>query len=402
MESDKPVLEIKAGLDDFVVEEQLGWMPTGEGEHLYLWIEKRDLSTARVAAALARWFGIAPRSVGFAGRKDRFACTRQWFSLAGVESARAAEFRLAGAQILEVTRHGRKLRLGAHLANRFELLVGGAAGEDRKNLELAFRAICDEGLSNRFGPQRFGADGVADRAGELALGRDWRGFLAAIAASSHWPASNALEELRQVLEREGSAGHRGLARLAPDLPGELAPLARQLARRRGDFEGAARALDQRLVTFAVSALQARLFNRLLAARAQHSLELEVGDLCTLRGERGLRAVAAGDDLEAWRLAARRAEAHPSGPMFGWRAPLAGGRPGDLEREILAAAGLELAEFQDLLPGISPRGSRRPLRVAVGAGRLEWRGSLVYLAFELPPGVYATTLVSQLQESVFSP
>lgn len=73
------MVRLKVEPEDFVVEEIPLYAPSGEGAHTFLWVEKRDVDTERVARALARAAGVAPRDVGYAGRKDRRALARQWF-----------------------------------------------------------------------------------------------------------------------------------------------------------------------------------------------------------------------------------------------------------------------------------------------------------------------------------
>ena len=67
--------------EDFEVEEQLSFTPVGEGEHAYLFIEKRGRNTQDVARLLSRFCGVAERDIGYCGLKDRLAVTRQWFSI---------------------------------------------------------------------------------------------------------------------------------------------------------------------------------------------------------------------------------------------------------------------------------------------------------------------------------
>ena len=55
--------------------------PSGEGEHLWLLISKKDQNTSWVAGILAKLAGIKRNDVGYCGMKDRFAITTQWFSL---------------------------------------------------------------------------------------------------------------------------------------------------------------------------------------------------------------------------------------------------------------------------------------------------------------------------------
>ncbi len=158
---------IKSHAGDFRVDEIPSVQPDGKGEHLLLRVEKIGANTEWVAGQIARALGIRPRDVGYAGRKDRHALTTQWFSawLPGMEPA-GWQARLPGeVRVLEQHRHGRKLRVGALLGNRFCIRVrevAGAAGL----LEARVRHVAAEGVPNYFGTQRFGHDGA-----NLALAR---------------------------------------------------------------------------------------------------------------------------------------------------------------------------------------------------------------------------------------
>ena len=83
--------------EDFRVDEVPLYAPTGQGDHTFVRVEKRMRTTEDVARALARVAGVRPRDVGYAGRKDRVAVTTQWFSVPGLDPARARELALAGA-----------------------------------------------------------------------------------------------------------------------------------------------------------------------------------------------------------------------------------------------------------------------------------------------------------------
>lgn len=72
---------LKQHPEDFIVREQLGYTPCGEGEHIYLWVRKTGLNTANVAEQLARFAGVHPRNVSFSGRKDKHAVTEQWIGV---------------------------------------------------------------------------------------------------------------------------------------------------------------------------------------------------------------------------------------------------------------------------------------------------------------------------------
>lgn len=142
--------------EDFEVDEILGFELSGEGEHLYLQICKVNENTRWVAHLLADHFGVDGSAVGYAGLKDRRAVTTQWFSVhipKGQEPPVLPD--MPGCQILSVTRHSRKLRPGAHGANRFVIRLGEVSGS-RDGIEARLSTIAAGGVPNYFGEQRFG------------------------------------------------------------------------------------------------------------------------------------------------------------------------------------------------------------------------------------------------------
>ncbi|EWC41342.1 tRNA pseudouridine(13) synthase TruD [Stutzerimonas stutzeri] len=151
---------LKAVAEDFQVDEVLDIPLSGEGEHLWLWVEKRNLNTEEAARRIARAAGVPLKMISYAGLKDRQALTRQWFSLhlpgkADPELAAAEDGSLA---ILKRTRHQRKLQRGAHSANGFRLRLTELRG-DHALLDARLQRIKEQGVPNYFGLQRFGYDG---------------------------------------------------------------------------------------------------------------------------------------------------------------------------------------------------------------------------------------------------
>jgi len=146
--------------EDFCVTEIPLLEPDGEGEHVWLWIRKRNENTHRVAEQLARFAAVHPRQVSYAGLKDRRALTEQWFSvqLPGREAPDWAAMNSDTLSILRHVRHSRKLRRGALKGNRFRIRVRDIEG-DHARLETRLALIDREGVPNYFGEQRFGRDG---------------------------------------------------------------------------------------------------------------------------------------------------------------------------------------------------------------------------------------------------
>ncbi len=150
---------LKAAPEDFRVEEILGFEPSGEGEHVFLKVEKRGENTDYVARQLARFAGISSRDVGYAGLKDRHGLTVQWYSvqLPGQAGPDWNALESASVRVLEVGRNSRKLKKGAATGNRFEITLRQITGE-RGLLEQRLNVIAEQGVPNYFGAQRFGRE----------------------------------------------------------------------------------------------------------------------------------------------------------------------------------------------------------------------------------------------------
>jgi tRNA pseudouridine13 synthase len=154
------VLAFAPSPERFVVEEIPAYAPRGDGDHTFVWIEKRDLTTLEAIARVGAAFGAAPRDVGYAGLKDRHACTRQWLSVPGLDPAQALSLVTPELAVLAAARHPHKLRLGHLRGNRFEVVLTGAATDDEVRAVAArLAAAAAHGLANRYGDQRFGAAG---------------------------------------------------------------------------------------------------------------------------------------------------------------------------------------------------------------------------------------------------
>lgn len=142
---------------DFVVDEILGFELTGDGEHLWLHVEKTGINTHDVVKALARLIGARERDIGYAGMKDRHAVASQWFSVRGGKPV-DTDTRAQGFRVLEQVRNARKLRRGSHRGNRFRITLRDMTVADA-TLAQWQDTIRRRGVPNYFGQQRFGQDG---------------------------------------------------------------------------------------------------------------------------------------------------------------------------------------------------------------------------------------------------
>lgn len=319
---------------DFVVEEELGFEPEGQGEQVFVWVEKNNLSTAYVAEQLARLAQIHPKQVSYSGIKDRTAITRQWFSLhlAGQPTPEAAALSGPGWQVLACQRHPRKLKRGTHRQNRFVLRLtlaplSNEVEQQQRAIWLAERwqQLCAQGVPNYFGPQRFG---VAGRNLHLA---------------------------QQLMEGR--------------------PLKRQQK------------------SFALSALRSALFNDFLAQelRAGRWNQAYSGDIFCLRASRSFFTSQLDEDAAALQARLDQGDLDRAGPLVGaGRYPVQGQMAEQYDQwqarypaecAFLAAHGL--------------RTEPRPLRVGLIDPHWSLTDDQLQLSFALPAGSFATAVLAEL-------
>ncbi len=150
--------------EDFRVDEIPSFSPAGEGEHLFLHIKKTGANTDWLAGQLARVLGVKKRDVSYAGLKDRNAVTTQWFSvyLPGKQTPDVSKLMpkslATDIEILQQTRHVKKLRRGSLEGNRFVITIRDCdyVESDKEKLEQCIQEIREQGIPNYFGEQRFG------------------------------------------------------------------------------------------------------------------------------------------------------------------------------------------------------------------------------------------------------
>ena len=311
--------------EDFRVDETPLYLPSGEGGHTFVRIEKRLRTTEEVARTLARAASCRPRDVGYAGRKDRCGVTCQWFSVPDWSPEEACALDAPGIRVLDAKRHPHKLRTGQLRGNRFELRLRGIEGLDPEGLEKGLEAIRVRGLPNRFGRQRFGRGG-----------------------------DNA-QRARALMRGEPVAG------------------------------------DRRAHRFLFSALQAEVFNEVLAKRPLPLDRLECGDVAVRHVSGGMFVV---EDEAHDNSRAAAFEISATGPIFGTKVMAPAGAVAEREAQVLKDLGIPAGFHRDLPRGLRLRGTRRPLRVPVGDLAWSIEAQDLRLCFSLPAGSYATVLIDE--------
>jgi tRNA pseudouridine13 synthase len=323
--------QLKAEIEDFRVIEIPAYLPQGEGEHLFLWVEKRDVSAEQLVLALSRALEIRQGDIGVAGLKDRRAITQQFVSVPAATEPRIGTVELEQISVLSAKRHPHKLRTGHLKGNRFDILVREPMSDSLQMAEPISQAICRYGVPNYFGTQRFGFE-----AGNLQLGF-------------------------RLLKGEATA---------QDIP----------AKRR-----------RFLLRLALSAAQSFLFNESLAQRMQDGLldNVLVGDVMQV-SETGGQFQTTDRVVDQARHDAQ--EINICGPIFGPKMTRAAGVPAERESDLLERSELCEEDFQRYKRLTS--GSRRPLTVRPANLEVRPDPNGLRFQFDLPRGAYATTVMRE--------
>ena len=150
---------LRSSVDDFQVRENLSFQPSGNGNHVYLYIQKRLLNTEDLCKKIAKLANVAPRDIGYAGLKDRNAVTCQWFSvdMSGKAQPDWEKLESDRIKVLTITRHERKLKHGSVSSNAFQLILRDVQG-DTDQLSERLSLVKSRGVPNYFAEQRFGID----------------------------------------------------------------------------------------------------------------------------------------------------------------------------------------------------------------------------------------------------
>ena len=386
---------IKRYNEDFMVEELPLYLPSGEGTHVYFGIEKQGMTTLAAMAAIARVLGRKAHDIGYAGLKDAHAVTRQTFSLEHVAAERIEKLDLPRIKVLWVNRHRNKLKLGHLAGNRFVLKIRDGHTDARARAGTILDVLRRRGVPNYFGPQRFGARGDNAETGRAVLLGDYESAVRVLLGR---PGPLDHGDVRTARELYEQGRYAEAAKTWPRAFPDQIRMCRALATSNGDARRAWSWVNHTLRKLYVSAEQSRLFNLVLANRVQELDRVEVGDLAWKHVNGACFRV---EDVAAEQPRCDAFEISPTGPLFGSRMTEASGRPGQLEAEVLAQAGLGKAALQGQ-DRMRLDGARRPLRVPLGEPAVEagadTRGPHLQVSFALPPGSYATCVTRELCRS----
>ncbi len=392
--------ELKRRPEDFLVEEIPLYEPCGEGEHLYLWVEKRRRLTTDATRLLAAHFKVSDTAVGFAGLKDKHAITRQMISLQGADPALAESFDDQAIKILGADLHTNKLRRGHLKGNRFAIAVRQVEPSDAVRAKAVLDHLVQIGAPNYAGEQRFGYRRNNHMLGRYLLLEQWQEFLDEMLGNERDDGESDRNKIARRLYEQGdyTAALKAWATVHRFERQAIGPLSRGAA----PIE-AINGIDRTQRNLLLSAFQSHIFNQVVQQRVQSNT---LGTLCTgdIAMKHENRACFAVEDPAAEQPRCDTLAISPTGPMWGAKMLLAGGEVGAMEEQMLAEAGvtqenLATGEYQ-------ADGQRRPLRMPVRnaelSGGMDDAGAYIRCKFDLPRGCFATVVMREIMKNDQAP
>ncbi|WP_415195942.1 tRNA pseudouridine(13) synthase TruD [Psychrobacter glaciei] len=360
----------KANATDFIVNELLPLEFTGEGEHLWLHIQKSGMNTAYLAKLLSEWAEIPLRDVGYSGLKDRHALTTQWFSLRipkkqlpAVEFAPIDIGENESVTILDQQWHNKKLNRGTHRANQFIITLRDVefASIDNENTESSEQSLSAKqrveqhlanigttGVPNYFGPQRFGRNG------------------------------NNIREALSLFARPPQQSR----------PQSKKSKSKRVPREQNSME--------------LSAARSLIFNEILAARVRDGSWNTglAGEVFNLDGSGSIFTSEEIDDTLRTRL--ETGDIHPTAVLWGAGNDKVSGVAADIENDLIQQNPL-LGRLANGLEQREVKAQRRALRLPIEALSWEWQDKdetqILVLNFTLTTGSFATSVLASITKQL---
>jgi len=375
--------------DDFRVEEIPLYEPCGEGDHLYLTVEKQGLTTYDLLRELAIALDCKERDLGYAGLKDAQAVTRQTVSVPLRKPDDLKRVEIPGVKILSAVQHRNKLRPGHLAGNHFRIRIHRPQQGSLQKAREVLAILEVTGVPNRFGEQRYGSLGNSHRVGRAILNREFDKAVGEIIGD---PLSITHPGWREAAE----AYHNGdILTAIEKLPRHCRP-ERALLKRLNEGahpQTAVLAMPRNLLRLYLSAYQSSLFDRLVDMRLPSIDRIWPGDIAFKHVNGACFAVI---DPAAEQPRADAFEISATAPLYGYKTKLADAQAGLLERALLDKEGLTLQSFR-LTGGLAMEGERRPVRVPIQATACAAEEDDLLLSFSLPKGSFATTVLAEVMK-----
>ncbi len=387
--------QIKTHPQDFIVHEIPLYQPSGNGQHLYLLVEKTLRTTTDVARILAQHFAIPIKTVGYAGLKDKYAVTRQAFSLEVPDNTDVTTFHDGHIKIISADRHTNKIKRGHLAGNRFVIKVRNTNTDHILHARDILDHLVKYGAPNYLGEQRFGYRHNNHILGKYLLCNDYQSFLDELLGH---PLPTEIDRNQKARNAYDNKLYNDALNIWPTVHRAerqaLGPLSRGASPK-----AAITNIDITQRKIYISAFQSYIFNHLCNQRIANNLlhTLILNDIAFKHDSRACFDVTHPTDDQP---RCDNLEISPSGPMWGAKMKRASGDIGQNELQALTNTGVTENGLNSSY--YKPSGARRPYRIPITnpdiVASADERGPFIQLAFDLPRGSFATIIMREIMKT----
>lgn len=375
---------IRHSPEDFQVTEIPAYPCSGEGEHIFLYIEKSNLTTLELVKQLSQKLKISLKDVGYAGQKDCHALTKQYISIPQKALPLIEKINIPNVKILSIQRHKNKLRLGHLQGNEFRICIRNYDESKECNIVSIANKLVDIGVPNYFGEQRFGIQNNTQWIGKAILQKDSKALLQVFFGTFTENDSPKMQQIKQYFLQ----GNYKSA--SEEIPSEFRTekyILKKLAMGLSP-EKIISIIPKHMHTFYICAYQAWLFNEILSQRIENLDNIELGDLAVKHPSRSVFLV---EDQEKEQIRCNNKEISASGPIWGYKMIQPRYKPLQREIELLEKENISMSMFPIL-------GERRSLRFFVQ--NLSWQKTEqgMWISFTLPKSCYATVVLREFMKN----
>jgi tRNA pseudouridine13 synthase len=401
---------LKASAEDFIVEEitqngtvlslkehsfaELG-LKGGSGSFAVFVMRKRNWNTIQALKELARASGRGAGSIGFAGTKDRVAVTTQLCSIFGAQPERLEETHVKDVEILGAWKSSSGVRLGELLGNRFDICI---RTEDNDPLKLASTVNSElNGMfPNYYGEQRFGTRNSNVQIGLHMLKGELEDAAMLFLTSIENEELQESVSARSRLAEEGNFA-KALEYFPRYLKYERTMLA-SLSTAPTDFAKAFRSLPRQLLLMFVHSVESHIFNLALEERIKSGeASPRKGAICCTANFYGFPDTGKASQYDQ----SKKEPQFELGNIIGYTTNSSA--ISDFEKGEMEKLGISAEDFRvRRIPEANSKGAYRPLFAPYKDYIQSASEGALRLAFSLPAGSYATSLLNEFVERSSGP
>jgi tRNA pseudouridine13 synthase len=405
---------IRNNYEDFYVEEIPLHEPTGDGSNVWIFIEKIGKTTMDVLLDISKELHISRKRMGFAGMKDKKAITRQWICVSNINSKKDEEElinlkdKIYNTKFLKITRSEKKLRMGQLIGNKFKIIIRGL--EDiKKSSEIASRVLKlleVKGVPNYYGWQRFGKPRTNTHlVGKALVLNDLK---ESVRIYVGYPQE---DENRDVFKAREEYENNNLEKSFDLFPRRmrfersmLIELLKEKKKKEKkglnlddeSYKKAIFSLPKPIQRIFVHAYQSFLFNKVVSERIKLGIDKFIDDDILIDNDDHLIHNKTREEVD---LLIKNFKAHPTAPLYGSKVPLAEGKVGEIENQVLKDENLNKEDFlTDKTPKLGSFGIRRSIRFKVWDWEVIPIDDDLSIQFSIDKGAYATSVLREIMKN----